>query len=232
MIILALDALDLEMVKKFKCGNLMQKEHGQTDLSEFPLKRTVALWASFLTGKNLDPQIPVKTQWEYRLTTGETFFKFFSAFSAIDVPAYSHVKIHDEERRLLKGYFNDEITVEEFEALVWKIHEENKKEIFASLGKFDLVMGYFNLADSIGHLSFGISEKMKDVYEELEGLAKEVRNSSEDFVLTISDHGMKALGRFGDHSDNGFYSVNKKLDLGFPKITDFYNLVRRSQNVT
>jgi 3-hydroxyacyl-CoA dehydrogenase len=232
MIILAFDALDLEMVTKFKCENLMQKEHGQTDLTEFPLKRTVALWASFLTGKNLDPQIPVKTQWEYRLTAEETFLKFFKAFSAIDVPAYSHVKIHDEERRLLKAYFNNETTVEEFDALVWKIHEENKKEFLASLGKFDLLMGYFNLADSIGHLSFGINEKMKDIYEELEGLSKEVRSSSEDFVLTISDHGMKALGRFGDHSDNGFYSVNKKLSLGFPKITDFYSLIRRSQNVT
>jgi len=231
MIILALDALDLDMVKKFKCENLMQKEYGQTDLLEFPLKRTVALWASFLTGKNLDPQIPVKTQWEYRVTTEETFFKFFQVFSAIDVPAYSHVKIHDEERRLLKAFFENETTVEEFDALVWKIHEENKKEFLASLGKFDLLMGYFNLADSIGHLSFGITEKMKDVYEELEGLAKEVKSSSEDFVLTVSDHGMKALGRFGDHSDNGFYSANKKLGLGFPKITDFYSYIRRSQNV-
>jgi hypothetical protein len=228
MIVLALDALDLEMVRKFKCENLLQKEHGQTDLSEFPLKRTVALWASFLAGKNLDPQIPVKTQWEYKLTTEETFLKFFETFSAIDVPAYSHKKSHEEERRLLKGYFDDKATVEEFDALVWKIHEENKKEFFSCFGKFDFVMGYFNLADSIGHLSFGISEKMKDVYEELEDLAKEVRKSSEDFVLTVSDHGMKVLGRFGDHSDNGFYSVNKKLGLGFPKITDFYNLIRRT----
>lgn len=214
----------------------MRKSHAKRTWANRPFRVPVetnsSLVGVFPHGKKLGStnsrENPMGVQADHR---GD-FFKFFSAFSAIDVPAYSHVKIHDEERRLLKGYFNDEITVEEFEALVWKIHEENKKEIFASLGKFDLVMGYFNLADSIGHLSFGISEKMKDVYEELEGLAKEVRNSSEDFVLTISDHGMKALGRFGDHSDNGFYSVNKKLDLGFPKITDFYNLVRRSQNVT
>ena len=31
MIILALDALDLNLVKKFNCRNLMQKEYGQTD---------------------------------------------------------------------------------------------------------------------------------------------------------------------------------------------------------
>jgi predicted AlkP superfamily pyrophosphatase or phosphodiesterase len=133
---------------------------------------------------------------------------------------------------LLKAYFDQEATVEEFDALVWKIHEENKKEFFASMGQYDFLMGYFNLADSIGHLSFGADEKMKRVYEELEGLAKEVKNSSGDFILIISDHGMKAIGKFGDHSDNGFFSVNKKLGLVLPKITDFYNLIRETQNVT
>jgi len=232
LIILALDALDLNMVKKFNCKNLMQQEHGQTNLSNFNLKRTVVLWASFLTGKNMEAKIPVKTQWEFKLSTQETFLKFFETFNAIDVPAYSHKKSHEEERRLLKAYFNDEATVEEFDAIVWKIHEENKKDFFDSLEKFNLTMGYFNLADSIGHLSFGIHQKMKDTYEELDSLAKEVKKSSEDFILTISDHGMKALGRYGDHSDKGFYSINKKLGLNFPKITDFYNLIRSSKNVT
>ena len=230
MIILALDALDLRQVRKFNCKNLMQKEHGQTNLSDFNLKRTVVLWASFLTGKNMEAKIPVKTQWNFNLPTKETFLNFFKTFHTIDVPAYSHKKIHEEERRLLKEYFEDKTTVEEFDALVWKIHEENKKEFLSSIGKFDLVMGYFNLADSIGHLSFGITEKMKEVYKELENLAKEVK-SSEDFTLIISDHGMKAVGRYGDHSDNGFYSLNKKLELNFPKITDFYDIIRSIENV-
>ena len=219
------------MVKKFNSRNLMQKEYGQTSLSDFDLKRTVVLWASFLTGKNMEAKIPVKTQWKFKLSTQETFLEFFETFNAIDVPAYSHKKSHEEERRLLKAYFNDEATVEEFDDIVWKIHEENKEEFLDSLKKFDLTMSYFNLADSIGHLSFGIHEKMKKIYEELDSLAMEVKKSSIDFVLTISDHGMKALGRYGDHSDNGFYSINKKLGLSFPKITDFYNLVRLSQNV-
>jgi len=221
----------MEMVKKFSCENLMQKEYGQTDLSSFNLKRTVVLWASFLTGKNMETKIPVETQWKFKLQLQETFLKFFKTRNAIDVPAYSHKKSHEEERRLLKAYFDDEATVEEFDELVWKIHEENKKELFDSLKKFNLSMGYFNLADSIGHLSFGIVGKMKTVYEELDTLAKEVKKSSEDFILTISDHGMKALGRYGDHSDNGFYSVNKKLGLSFPKITDFYEVIRAFQNV-
>jgi len=228
LIILALDALDLSMVKRFNCKNLMQLEYGQTDISEFELPRTVVLWASFLTGRNMEAEIPVKTQWEFKLKPEETFFPFFETYMAIDVPAFSlKDENHAEERRLLKAYFDDEATIEEYDETVWKNHMENEKEFFSSLGKFNLVMGYFDLADAIGHLSFGIPEKMETVYRELERLAGEVKSSIDDFVLVISDHGMKAVGRYGDHSKNGFYSTNKKLGLSLPKITDFYNLIRR-----
>jgi len=226
MIILALDALDFNLIRKFECKALLQKEHGQTDISNFNLARTIVLWASFLTGKNMETRIPVKTQWEFGLSIGETFLKFFNSHKVIDVPAYSYKQEnHAEERKLLKSYFDDKTTIKEHDVAIWKHHEENKKEFLGCIGKFDLVMGYFNLADSIGHLSFGITEKMKDVYHELEKLAKEVKNS-DDFILVISDHGMKAIGRYGDHTKNGFYSINRKLALDLPEITDFYNLLR------
>jgi len=226
MIILALDALDLHLVKKFNCKSLMQKECGQTDISEFKLERTVVLWASFLTGKNMEAEIPVKGQWEFKLKKEETFLKFFNSPKAIDVPAYSlREKNHVEERRLLKAYFDDKASVEEHDRVVWKNHEENKKLLFQSLGKFDLVLSYFDLADAVGHLSFGILSKMKEVYEELENLAKRVKDE-DDFTLIISDHGMKAVGRYGDHTRNGFYSLNKTMGLNVPKITDFYQVIR------
>jgi len=228
LIILALDALDLSLVEKFNCKNLMQLEYGQTDISEFELARTVVLWASFLSGKNMEARIPVKTQWEFKLSPQETFFRFFESYVAVDVPAFSlKDENHAEERRLLKAYFDDEATVEEYDEVVWMNHEENKKDFFDSLGRSDLVMGYFDLADAIGHLSFGITEKMKAVYGELENLAREVKSSTDDFVLVISDHGMKPVGRYGDHSKNGFYSFNKKVGMNLPRITDFYDLIRR-----
>jgi len=226
MIILALDALDLQMVEKYNCRNLMQLEYGQTDISEFQLPRTVVLWASFLTGKNMEAKIPVKTQWEFKLKPDETFFRFFDAFKAIDVPAFSlKDKNHAEERRLLKAYFDEDSTVEEYDVVVWKNHEENKNDFFDSLNRFDMVMGYFDLADAIGHLSFGISEKMERSYRELESLAKEVRALSDDIILIVSDHGMKAVGRYGDHNRNGFYSANRRLGLDVPRITDFHDAI-------
>ena len=228
MIILALDALDIRQVQKFNCKNLMQKEYGQTDISDFNMERTIVLWASFLTGKNMEAKIPVKTQWKYKIKPKETFLKFFATYKTIDVPAFSYKqKNHEEERKLLKKYFKDKATVDEYDAVVWKNHKENKKEFLNSIGKFDLIMGYFNLADAIGHLSFGIPPKMKDVYQELDNLAREVKGS-DDFILIISDHGMKAIGRYGDHTKNGFYSANRKLGLNLPKITSFYNLIRKT----
>jgi hypothetical protein len=227
MIILALDALDLHQVQKFHCENLMQKEHDQTDLSDFKQARTVVLWASFLTGKNLEKQIPIKTQWTFKVSPEQTFLKFFKTHKTIDVPAFSFKqKNHAQERKLLKGYFEEKATVEEYDKVVWKNHEENKKDFFSAVGKFDLVMGYFNLADAIGHLSFGITEKMAEIYYELDKMAEEIKDS-DNFVLVISDHGMKQVGRYGDHSRNGFYSFNHKLELNMPRITDFYNLIRR-----
>lgn len=228
MIILALDALDLSLIKKFKCKNLMQQKHGQTDISDFNLARTIVLWASFLSGKNMEAKIPIETQWEFKLEPEETFLRFFNTYKAVDVPAFSLKQCHVEERKLLKQYFNEKSTVEEYDAIVWKNHKENKKEFFSFLDKFELVMGYFNLADAIGHLSFGVPKKMREVYDELEEMAKEVKNSDE-FILVISDHGMKAIGRYGDHTKNGFYSANQRLALNFPRITDFYYILRKRQ---
>jgi len=214
------------MVEKYNCKNLMQLEYGQTDISEFQLARTVVLWASFLTGRNMEQKIPVKTQWEFRLKPDETFFHFFDTYKAIDVPAFSlKDKNHAEERRLLKAYFDEESTVEDYDIVVWQNHDENRKDFFDSLSRFDLVMGYFDLADAVGHLSFGIPEKMEKAYRELETLAQEAISSSDELVLVVSDHGMKAVGRYGDHTRKGFYSVNRRLGLDVPRITDFHDMI-------
>jgi len=205
LIILGLDALDLSMVRKFDCRSLMLSEFGMTDITEFKLPRTVVLWASFLTGRNLEDRIPVKGQWDFRLSVDETFFRFFDSYVAVDVPAFSFKDgNHAEERRLLKAYFNDEASVDEYDEVVWRNHEENKREFF---------------------LSFGVEEKMRQVYLELDRIADEVRSSVDDFILIISDHGMKAVGRYGDHTMHGFYSANRKLGLDMPSITDFYDII-------
>ena len=227
LLILALDSLDLSLVREFECRSLMQVEYGTTDISEFDLERTVVLWASFLTGRNMEEEIPVKGQWEFTLDSDQTFLRFFNAFKVIDVPAFSYKRSHEEERKLLKDFFDGKASVEEYDACVWRNHEENKRELHESLDGFDLVLGYFCLADAVGHLSFGLQDKMRRIYEELDGLANQVM-SNDDLTLVVSDHGMKMVGRYGDHTKNGFYSLNRRRGLGCPKITDFYDVVRNA----
>jgi predicted AlkP superfamily pyrophosphatase or phosphodiesterase len=233
MIILGIDALDKKMVEEFKCRSLMQANYGQTDISDFELPKTVVLWSSFLTGKNMEDEIK-EDLWEFKLPKERTFFKFFSSFKAIDVPAFTlNQKEHALERKYLAGYFKNENTVEEFDKVVWANHEKNKKEFFSALDDdYEIVMVYFDLIDAIGHLSFGIEEKMKEVYRDVDGIVGEITNKADCPILIVSDHGMGKIGkgRYGDHTMNGFWSSNRKLGLNLntPRITDFFRIISKA----
>ena len=70
---------------------------------------------------------------------------------------------------------------------------------------------------------------MKLIYKELEDITTRTKKKAEK-ILVISDHGMKAVGRFGDHSNYGFWSLNFKIDLKTPKITEMRNLIEELQD--
>ena len=80
MIVLALDALDLNLVKEFRCKNLKQREYGKTDLSDFSQLRTIVLWASFLTGKNMEKAIA-----EYGASLSQSEKNVLSSLSRSDL---------------------------------------------------------------------------------------------------------------------------------------------------
>lgn len=230
IVVLGLDGLEYEYVKEFNCKNLMQKSFGKTDISEFNEPRTVVLWSSFLAGKNLEKRILAlgKEFWKFKLSPRETFFKKFKRWKAIDVPGFTYkYEKHQKEKELLKGFFDGNVSIKEYDRLAFENHKENKEEFFEELAKeYEILMGYFALADVIGHLSFGLKSKMKLIYQELDEIAEGAKRAS-DFVLIIADHGMKAIGRYGDHTKYGFYSLNEKFDLSQPKITDFFNFIKK-----
>lgn len=228
MIILGLDGLEYNYVKEFNCRNLMQENFGKTNISEFSEPRTVVIWSSFLAGKNLEKKILAKGLWDFKLKPEQTFLINFKKWKVIDMPGFNYYKgRHEKERALLKGYFDKKNSIEDYDKVAFENHNKNKEEFFESLKQgYDLLMGYFNLADVIGHLSFGIKAKMKIVYKELDEIAKKVRYR-EDKILIISDHGMKAVGRFGDHSGHGFWSTNFDVNLIEPKITMFKEIIKR-----
>ena len=165
MIIFGLDALDVSLVEKFDCKELMQLEYGKTDISDFDLEKTIILWASFLTGRNMENEINGDL-WSFKLKPKDTFFRFFSSYKTIDVPALSLKEVnHKNERKMLAAFFKNENILAEYNALVWKNHEENKLEFFDLISKCDNIMVYFDLADAIGHLNFDNEEKMGLVYK-------------------------------------------------------------------
>ncbi len=235
MIVLAIDGLEYDLVEKFDCKNLKQRFYGKTDISEFSEPRTPVLWCSFITGKNKEKEILAlgnKEMWNVKIELDKTFFSAFSKAKIIDLPGYNYDKEqHDRERELLKKFFGAEIEEEkqiikkEYNEHAFKHHKKIKEEFLVALdGDYDFVLGYFSVADVLGHLNFGDSFTMKMIYKELDEIAGRIK----DKLIVLSDHGMEAVGQFGDHSKYGFWSTNFK-DLGKPRIVDFFNIVKENK---
>jgi hypothetical protein len=231
IVVLAIDALEYDLVRKFQCRHLMQKFFGKTDISEFSEPRTMVLWSSFMTGKNMENEILAmgdKEMWNTRIETGRTFFSGFKNPAIIDLPGYNYdLCQHEAERTLLRKFFDakgnpeKETIRESYNLLAFDYYKKITKEFSSALeGHHDLVLGYFSIADVIGHLNFGNGFLMKMIYRDLDELAGTIVHP----MIVLSDHGMRPVGIFGDHSEYGFWSSGS-IDLGLPKITDFPKIV-------
>lgn len=231
IVVLAIDALEYDLVKKFHCRNLMQKFYGKTDISEFSEPRTMVLWSSFMTGMNIEQEILAlgdNGMWNARVENKRTFFSNFVNPAVFDLPGYNYETLHhEEERKLLKKFFDakhdseKESVRQSYNRLAFDHHKKIKNNFTKALKEsHDLVLGYFSIADVIGHLNFGNAFLMKMIYRDLD----EIAGGIDSPFLVLSDHGMKPIGFFGDHSSYGFWSSGE-YDLGEPKITDFKKII-------
>ena len=233
IIVYAIDALEYTLVEDFSCKNLMQNSYGKTDISEFSEPRTMVLWSSFMTGGNKEEDILAKgdkEMWNTRIDIEETFFSLFDDPKILDLPGFNYDKEqHEKERSLLKEFFDAEGKEEkerikkEYNSHSFEHHRKIKEEFKKALKEdHDFVLGYFSVADVIGHLNFGKRTIMKMIYTDLEEVASEIKGD----LIILSDHGMEKIGVFGDHSNYGFWSTNLKgLGIKIPKITDFYRII-------
>jgi hypothetical protein len=230
--VLAIDALEYTLVEEFNCKNLKQKFYGKTNISEFSEPRTMVLWSSFMTGKNMEKEILSKgdkEMWNIEIDIKDTFFNIFKNPKIIDLPGFNYDRgQHYKERQLLKKFFDTKNENKrrdirsEYNDFSFRHHKKIKQEFSNALnGKYDFVLGYFSVADVIGHLNFGNKTMMKIIYEDFDDIAKNVKNN----YIVLSDHGMENIGMFGDHSRYGFWSTSFK-DLGNPKITDLYKIIQ------
>jgi len=235
IVVLAIDALEIDLVEEFNCSNLKQKHYGKTDITEFSEPRTMVLWCSFMSGKNIEKKIMEKgdkEMWNTKIPHDETFFKEFDNPKIIDLPGFSYEKKqHDAERALLKSFFDAKDDEEKtdirkkYNAHAFEHHREIKREFANALKEdHDFVLGYFSLADVIGHLNFGNRTMIRMIYRDLDEIAGTIKTP----YTVLSDHGMVALGIYGDHSNYGFWSSSEK-NLGNPKITDFESIILNSR---
>jgi len=232
--IFAIDALEFKLVEEFDTEHLKQKYYGKTNISEFSEPRTMVLWSSFMTGQNREKEILAKgdkEMWHTKWPIKETFFSSFNKPKIIDLPGFNYnVEQHGKQRKLLVQFFNEEEEVdkervrEKYNQLAFDHHRKIKEEFLKALDQdHDFLLGYFGLADLVGHLSFGNQTLMKMIYKDLNEIGAEVKKKSDETIV-LSDHGMKGQGIFGDHSEYGFWSTNFK-DLKIPKITDFAKII-------
>src|SRR3989338_6208916 len=127
--VLAVDALEYNLVEEFDCKNLKQEFCGKTDISEFSQPRTMVLWSSFITGKNKEKEVLAegnKEMWDKKWPVKETFFSNFKNPFVLDLPGYSYdTNVHGQSRKLLKNFFETEDEVEKE-----KIRQKYNKDAF------------------------------------------------------------------------------------------------------
>jgi len=225
IIILGLDGLDYSCVRAFNCRNLMQCSCGRTDLSGFNEIKTIVLWSSFLAEMNMQDEISRQgSLWEFSLLASRTFFSRFNKWKTLDVPGFSYEgQQHQQERQKLKDFFEKKGSIEEYDRILFNHYQKNKAIFLRMLDEdCDIQMGYFALADAIGHLSFGVTSKMRIVYQELDDFAAVVAGKGNGRLLILSDHGMEAVGRFGDHSRNGFWSSSAAIEKDYLEIAGLF----------
>lgn len=235
IVVYAIDALEHTLVESGDYQNLKQAEYGRTDISEFSEPRTMVLWSSFMTGENREAEVLSHgdhDMWNIKRDIEETFFKEFENPAVLDLPGYNYdLDVHEQSRILLKKYFESENPGEKQEVKkkynndAFDHHRKVKEDFTQALEEdHDFILGYFSVADVIGHLNFGNKAMMGLIYKDLDELALQASEKA-DKMLVISDHGMKAIGGFGDHSEYGYWSTSWKSGLEKPRITDFAQLL-------
>lgn len=191
-----------------------------------------------MTGINKEKEVLAggnQEMWDKQWSYDETFFKTFKNPCVLDLPGYSYdLKVHEKSRLLLKKFFlvnspeEKEAIRKEYNQDAFVHHRAIKTAFFEALqSNHDFVLGYFSVADVIGHLNFGNTLMMRMIYSDLEEIASKIMVKK---CIILSDHGMYGVGMFGDHSSYGFWSTNFR-DLGLPRITDFRSIIEELNNV-
>jgi len=130
-----------------------------------------------------------------------------------DLPDYSKTVVKAIEDKAYRPIFEMKCIIE---------FNRRTKEVFEWLkrkNEWDLFMQYFWLLDGVQHAFYKNLKKIAKFYIMFDEFVGKLRKEISDdiLLLIVSDHGQKR----GNHTNHGFYSVNKPLGLKNPRLIDF-----------
>lgn len=146
-----------------------------------------------------------------------------------------HIPVYDESHTLedhcnprnnVIAALGDTSLRKEFDTRLLQEFKDRSKELLNVIDDdWDLCMQYFYVLDGIQHVFFKNKLKIMSYYmrfNEFVGKLKEIL-PEDMIILIVSDHGQEN----GLHTNYGFYSCNKKLDLDNPNISDFKDVIEK-----
>ena len=107
--------------------------------------------------------------------------------------------------------------------------KEVGQEILRFIEKdYDLIFWYSNALDNLGHIYFGRKIKTMDYYMRVNRLVADIKLklNEKDILYIISDHGMRAVGEGGLHSNHGFFSSSTGETIKKPQ--ELYSLLKKN----
>jgi len=239
ILIISFDGLEYNWVEKLNLVGLKQVEYGKTDLSPIlnnekrKVKHIITdeVYATIVSGEKFIDGItgegrvcPTETLAERNI---KSLFNLPNSLS-INVPSMAYNTNRILGNLKVRDYLHDEISLEKLVGFMYKEADELTSLALDVLGKKKLIMVYYHFTDELGHLSpFRYNKnKILQLYSKAEEITMRFKQwflkFGDDVVLVLSDHGMT---EDGEHSNHGFYSLNKPLGWKDIKVTELYNKI-------
>lgn len=156
---------------------------------------------------------------------------YHTIFNEASNPAYNKIPGFNITRKskLLKTAFmgKDFKKLAEKHCLI-KIKEVGQEILRLMEKDYDLVFWYTNALDNLGHIFFGRKMKTMNYYMRVNRLVADVfqKLDAKDILYIISDHGIKAVGEGGLHSNYGFFSSSTGETIKKPQ--ELYFLLKKN----
>lgn len=226
LIILGIDALDINIVEKLDLNALKQVQYGELEVplssvSGYP--RSPSVWATFLSGEVSEIEF-TRNKEGINMFRGQISRNFvdWDEVKAINVPYNNHEIDTLTKLVRLRNKLRWPGTIKK----MIQIHNSRTEEVFNEVINSDenhkVIFAFIQTLDTLQHALFPRQKAIQKAYEHMERtFADNKEKLSEDRIIIVSDHGFHE----GYHSYTGFYSCNHALSPIPTNISDFYGIV-------